>query len=137
MTSSSVATYHKNLKFIDFLLKKLNQGILNADPSKSRLERIVLHWPIGYVAAWSLFYIYLIVAQTADMEVLSEQLYSFMSILQALAKLVNGGVFQRDTLKELLQWCEDTYEAEAKTDYREIITNGLARANLNISRLTR
>lgn len=123
--------FHKTMKLADRLLSPLNQGVLSSSEKTGFFRMLLRLWAIWYNCAWVAFYFYLIFGERAGLAIVSEQIWCLMSVMQLLAKLING-VVQRDKLKELLKWCEGVYTTKYKPDYEEIFEKTCNRASFLI-----
>lgn len=126
--------HKRNIVLIDTILRPLNQGFLNPIRPKRLVGWIVHTWQIWYCSSWLAFYIYLIFGhgKKAGLELISQQIWCSMSVMQLVAKLFNG-VFQMRKLQDLFKWCEECYTMKYRPEYVDIVTGVFARTNAYIT----
>lgn len=123
--------FHKTMKLADRLLSPINQGVLSSTEKKGFFRNLLQLWAIWYNSAWVTFYFYLIFGEQAGLAIVSEQIWCLMSVMQLLAKLING-VVQKHKLEELMKWCEGVYTTKYKSDYKEMFEKTCNRASFLI-----
>lgn len=124
--------YRGNIKFTNTLLWPINQGIFKSVPPTTILGLVVYLWPIWYNCIWILYYSYLIFAEKADLLIVCEQIWCLMTIVQLMAKLLNG-LIQNAKLQQLMKWCEENYTTKYKTQYEGTVNNVFDKTNIYIS----
>lgn len=117
---------------MDRYLTFLNQSLLNPADPKTLFQWVVNLFPIIYVSLWVAFYTYLMVAERAGLDLIAQQIWVYMSIIQMLVKLLNG-VLQTDKFKELIGWCESAYTTKFKPEYQVIFNKIFEKTNGTIA----
>lgn len=130
-----LAEYRDNIQLIDRLMWPLNQNFLKPSwKPKNKVLRFLYAWQIWYGCTWIGVYIYLIVChgKLAGMEIISQQIWCVMSVMQMEAKIINGWL-QKDKLMRLLKWCEDLYTMDYGKEYAKVVLDVFAKTNRTIT----
>lgn len=89
-------------------------------------------WPLWYNALWVLFLGYLIAVERAGLEIIAQQIWCFIALLQVVVKFANKEL-QEDNINQLIRWCEKIYSNQEKEIYSRIVANVFEKGNLYIS----
>lgn len=131
-------TFHKqfqsNIQLIDHLMWPLNQNFLHSVKPKSILGWFGHLWPIWYGCTWIVVYMYLIGAhgKQAGIEMVSQQIWCVMAVIQMEAKIING-LFQKQKLLELFDWCEHCYTMDYRSEYARVVRDMFTKTDGHIT----
>lgn len=123
---------NRNICLTNWLLWPLNQQILTTTTPKTVFGWIFHMWPLWYNALWVLFLGYLIAVERAGLEIIAQQIWCFIALLQVVVKFANKEL-QEDNINQLIRWCEKIYSNQEKEIYSRIVANVFEKGNLYIS----
>lgn len=129
-----LAEFHRNLDLTERLLSHVNQSIKNPPAPKGFIEWFRNLFPITYCTFWIVLYTYLMFFEDGGLDLIVQQIWCMMSIMQVWAKMINS-IVQQKKITELLAWCENVYAAPYKPDYKPIVNNIFEKTNFIIALL--
>lgn len=124
--------YQRVVVIIDRLLRLVNQGFVQPVRPTSIFGWFRHIWPIWYACIWLVIYTYLIFGhgKQAGLELVSQQIWCMMCVVQVTAKLTNG-VLQVEKLQDLFKWCEECYTMDYQ-EYTDIVISVFEKTHSNV-----
>lgn len=123
--------HRKIVHHADFFLSVLNQSILSTIESENLFRRLLQQWPMFYNFGCCVFYTYLIFLEPSSLNIVCEQMYCLVAIVQCVGNISNG-FWNRIRLRKLLTWCETNYTVKPLEDFQDIYHTCLGRRNTYI-----